>query len=49
MIDKKEDHTAVLVVDVQDDFTQACQGSLAVDGTTRAALEKMAGAGVVLL
>ncbi len=27
MIDRKEDHTAVLVVDVQGDFTQLRQGS----------------------
>jgi hypothetical protein len=33
MIVRKQDHTAVLVVDVQCDFTQLMNGSLAVEGT----------------
>jgi nicotinamidase/pyrazinamidase len=33
MIDKKEDNTAVIVVDVQGDFTFCNRGSLAVEGT----------------
>ncbi len=33
MIDQKEENTAVLVVDVQGDFTQLMDGSLAVEGT----------------
>ncbi len=36
MIDKLEDNTAVIVVDVQGDFTLCNQGSLAVDGTDQA-------------
>jgi nicotinamidase/pyrazinamidase len=33
MIDRKEENTAVLVVDVQGDFTRLMDGSLAVEGT----------------
>jgi nicotinamidase/pyrazinamidase len=61
MIDRKEENTAVLVVDVQGDFTQLMNGSLAVEGTDQAyldqvaadttgtAIETMADAGVVIL
>ncbi len=38
-IDKKQDQTAVIVVDIQGDFTQAYQGSLAVEGTGQAYLD----------
>ncbi len=41
MIDRKEDHTAVLVVDVQGDFTQLRQGSLAVEGTGQDYLDQV--------
>jgi nicotinamidase/pyrazinamidase len=41
MIDRKQDHTAVLVVDVQGDFTQLMQGSLAVEGTDQAYLNQV--------
>lgn len=34
-INTKQDHTAVIVVDIQADFTQAMQGSLAVAGADR--------------
>ncbi len=34
-INTKQDHTAVIVVDIQADFTQAMQGSLAVEGADR--------------
>ncbi len=36
MIEKKEDYTAVIVVDVQGDFTFCNQGSLVVEGTDQA-------------
>lgn len=39
MIDRKQDDTAVVVVDVQGDFTQLKQGTLAVDGTDQAYLD----------
>ncbi len=41
MIDRKEDNTAVLVVDVQGDFTQLMNGSLAVEGTDQAYLNQV--------
>ena len=39
MIDRKEENTAVLVVDVQGDFTRLMNGSLAVEGTDQAYLD----------
>jgi nicotinamidase/pyrazinamidase len=41
MTDLKQDRTAVIVVDVQGDFTQLRQGSLAVDGTDQAYLDEV--------
>ena len=41
MIDKKEENTAVLVVDVQGDFTRLMNGSLAVEGTDQAYLDQV--------
>ncbi len=41
MIDRKEENTAVLVVDVQGDFTQLMNGSLAVEGTDQAYLDQV--------
>lgn len=38
-INTKQDHTAVIVVDIQADFTQAMQGSLAVEGADRGYLD----------
>jgi len=38
-IQTKQDHTAVVVVDLQPDFTQAMQGSLAVEGADREYLD----------
>lgn len=38
-INTKQDHTAVVVVDIQADFTQAMQGSLAVGGADQAYLD----------
>ena len=39
-IDTKQEHTAVIVVDIQPDFTQAMQGSLAVEGADRKYLDE---------
>jgi nicotinamidase/pyrazinamidase len=39
-INTKQDHTAVIVVDIQPDFTQAMQGSLAVEGADQEFLNK---------
>ncbi|WP_320043341.1 bifunctional nicotinamidase/pyrazinamidase [uncultured Desulfobacter sp.] len=41
-INTKQDHTAVIVVDIQADFTQAMQGSLAVEGADQAYLDNAA-------
>ncbi|MCA1785506.1 MAG: isochorismatase family protein, partial [Desulfobacteraceae bacterium] len=41
MIDRKQENTAVLVVDVQGDFTQLMNGSLAVEGTGQAYLDQV--------
>ncbi|MGM0393834.1 MAG: bifunctional nicotinamidase/pyrazinamidase [Thermodesulfobacteriota bacterium] len=41
MIDRKEENTAVLVVDVQGDFTRLMNGSLAVEGTDQAYLDQV--------
>ncbi|MGD9822900.1 bifunctional nicotinamidase/pyrazinamidase [Desulfobacter sp.] len=38
-INTKQDHTAVVVVDIQADFTQAMQGGLAVEGADREYLD----------
>lgn len=38
-IHTKQDHTAVIVTDIQADFTQAMQGSLAVEGADREYLD----------
>lgn len=42
MIDKKIENTAVIVVDVQGDFTFLKQGSLAVEGTDQGYLDQVA-------
>ncbi|WP_020587434.1 bifunctional nicotinamidase/pyrazinamidase [Desulfobacter curvatus] len=39
-INTKQDHTAVIVVDIQQDFTQAMQGSLAVEGADQEYLDR---------
>ena len=39
-INTKIEHTAVIVVDIQPDFTQAMQGSLAVEGADQAYIDK---------
>ena len=39
-INTKMEHTAVIVVDIQPDFTQAMQGSLAVEGADQAYIDK---------
>ena len=38
-INTKQDHTAVIVVDIQADFTQAMQGSMAIGGADREYLD----------
>ncbi|MCA1785292.1 MAG: bifunctional nicotinamidase/pyrazinamidase [Desulfobacteraceae bacterium] len=38
-INTKQDHTAVVVVDIQADFTQAMQGSMAIGGADREYLD----------
>ena len=43
MIEKREAHTAVIVVDVQGDFTQLKAGSLAVEGTDQRYLDAVEG------
>ena len=41
-INRKQDQTAVIVVDIQGDFTEAYQGSLAVEGADQDYLDKAA-------